>query len=285
MTNEQHILEMKKFANDIRILAIKMIGARGAGHVGGCMSLAETMSVLYNGMMRVRPEDPKWPDRDKIVVSKGHAGPIMYAALAKKGFFPMDWLETLNLPGTKLPSHTDRLKTPGVDMTTGSLGQGSSTACGLAQSEKILQKDTHVFLILGDGEINEGQVWEAMMYASSHHLTNLIVMVDSNKAQVDGFCKDVCDMGDLAAKFESFGLKVINVEDGNDVAQVWNALEEAKKGFDRPVCVLLNTIKGKDLPIYEGDPACHYIGVSAEQLASSVAHLEEIGRNLEKEGK
>lgn len=277
------IMELKLFANDIRREALKSIAVTGMGHVGGSMSIAEAFAVLYNGIMRIRPEDPKWPERDKIVMSKGHAGPIMYAALAKKGFFPMDWLATLNIPGSHLPSHTDRKKTPGVDMTTGSLGQGSSTACGLALADRMQGRDSRTFLILGDGEINEGQVWEAMMFISDKKLTNLITIIDSNKMQVDGMCSEVNDMGDLVAKFESFGLTTYNVEDGNDVQQVWDAFEKAIQPHDRPVCLILNTIKSKDAVCYENQVGSHHTKVTAENLEACLKHFDEIDAKI-KEG-
>lgn len=281
MLSEANILAIRKFANRIRREAMMSMGQCGLGHVGGSMSIADAFAVLYNGMMRVRPEDPVWPQRDKIVMSKGHAGPIMHAALAERGFFPREWLSTLNQGGTRLPSHTDRLRTPGVDMSTGSLGQGASTACGLAMSDRMQGRDCRTFLILGDGELNEGQVWEAMMFISDKKLTNLITIVDSNKMQVDGPCREVCDMGDLTAKFESFGLSAVSVEDGNDVEQIWNALEGALHVQDRPACVVLNTVKGKDAAGFEGDWACHHARISSEQLAACLRRFDEIDAALE----
>lgn len=281
MLTDAKKLELKKFANKIRREAMISMGACGLGHVGGSMSIAEAFAALYNGIMRVRPEDPCWPERDKIVMSKGHAGPIMYATLSELGFFPKDWMCTLNQGGTRLPSHTDRIRTPGVDMSTGSLGQGASTACGLAVSDRMLGRDSRTFLILGDGELNEGQIWEAMMFISDKKLTNLITIVDYNKMQVDGLCKDVCDMGDLSAKFEAFGLHTIFVEDGNDVEQVWNALETAVHASDRPVCIILNTIKGKDAIGFENDYSCHHAHISPEKLAVSLKHFDEIDAALE----
>ena len=282
LTREREIA-LKRFANRIRREAMISMGKCGLGHVGGSMSVAELFAALYNGIMRVRPEEPTWPERDKIVMSKGHAGPIMYATLAELNYFPRDWLDTLNQGGTRLPSHTDRLRTPGVDMSTGSLGQGSSTACGLAMSDRMQGRDSRTFLILGDGELNEGQVWEAMMFISDKKLTNLITIVDYNKMQVDGLCKDVCDMGDLCEKFAAFGLDARFVADGNDVAQVWNALEGALNAQDRPVCLILNTVKGKDAPGFENDWTCHHVHISPEQLAACLKHYDEIDAALEGE--
>lgn len=276
-------IALKKFANRIRREAMISMGGCGLGHVGGSMSLAETFSALYNGIMRVRPEEPGWPERDKIVVSKGHAGPIMYATLAEKGFFPKEWLATLNQGGTRLPSHTDRLKTPGVDMSTGSLGQGASTACGLALADRMQGRGARTFLILGDGELDEGQVWEAMLFIADKSLVNLVTIVDYNKMQVDGLCKDVCDLGDLSAKFAAFGLKPRFVEDGNDVCQVWEALQQAAAAREQPECVILNTVKGKDAVGYENDYLCHHARISPEQLAACLKHFDEIDAALRKE--
>lgn len=281
MLTDAKKLALKKFANQIRREAMISMGGCGLGHVGGSMSLAETFAVLYNGIMHIHPEDPTWAERDKIVVSKGHSGPIMYATLAELGYFPKQWLKTLNQGGTRLPSHTDRIKTPGVDMSTGSLGQGASTACGLAMSDRMLGRNSHTFLILGDGELNEGQVWEAMMFISDKKLTNLITVVDYNKMQVDGLCKDVCNMGDLKAKFEAFGLSTAFVEDGNDVEQVWSAFENALTAHERPACIILNTIKGKDAIGYENNYACHHAHISADDLAACLKHFDEIDAALE----
>jgi transketolase len=264
--DKKQILELKLFANDIRRIAMRSMAAAGHGHVGGSMSIAEAIAALYSGIMNVRPDEPHWPGRDKIVISKGHAGPIIYAALAKRGYFPMEWTSTLNQNGTRLPSHVDRLKTPGVDMSTGSLGQGASTACGLAVSDRIWGRNTHVYLILGDGELNEGQVWEAMMFIADKKLTNLITIVDYNKAQVDGFCKEVCDMGDLVAKFQAFGLDTYFVRDGNDIKQVYKALNDARHRHERPMCLILNTIKAKDAAGFEGKPSSHHTHISPSQM-------------------
>ena len=203
--DRKELLELQKFATQIRIETVKQVGIRGFGHLGGALSIADALAVLYGKVMNIRPDDPKWADRDVMVCSKGHAGPAVYSTLALKGYFPMEMLETLNQPGTKLPSHCDRNLTPGVDMTTGSLGQGVSTALGMALAQKLDNKDSKTYLFIGDGECNEGQVWEGAMFAHQHKLGNLVAFVDDNGKQLDGYTKDVMDVGNIAAKFESFG--------------------------------------------------------------------------------
>ena len=183
--------KLKAFAAEIRIAAIEAIHSIGSGHIGGALSIADALAVLYGREMRYDPQNPKWPERDKLVCSKGHAGPAVYGTLALKGFFPYEELKTLNRPGTHLPSHCDRNKTPGVDMTTGSLGQGTSLACGMALGDKLRGRDSRVFLIIGDGESNEGQVWEALSFAAAKKLGNLVVLLDWNKRQLDGWTKDI----------------------------------------------------------------------------------------------
>ena len=197
--------ELKKFAAQIRIAEMKCFKARGFGHVGGALSATDIIAALYGSIMKYDPKNPDWDERDMLVCSKGHAGPALYSALALKGYFPEDWLLTLNIPGTRLPSHCDKNLTPGIDMTTGSLGQGASTAAGLALGLKIKQKPNRVYLILGDGECNEGEVWEMAMFAAHKKLGNLIAFVDNNHKQLDGTTNDIMAMGDIAAKFASFG--------------------------------------------------------------------------------
>ena len=196
---EAKIRELKAFAVRIRMAAVEAIHAIGSGHIGGALSIADVLAVLYGGEMRIDPANPKWPERDKLVCSKGHAGPAVYGTLALKGYFPYEALKTLNRPGTNLPSHCDRNKTPGVDMTTGSLGQGTSLACGMALGDKLRGRDSRVFLIVGDGESNEGQVWEAIAFAAAKKLDNLVLLLDWNKRQLDGWTENVYPMGDYVA--------------------------------------------------------------------------------------
>ncbi|MCD7743532.1 MAG: transketolase, partial [Oscillospiraceae bacterium] len=186
MLDQNSEKEIKRFAVQIRMEIVKMISRLSAGHLGGALSIADALAVLYSGQLRHDPKNPHWSERDWLVLSKGHCGPALYATLALRGFFPMEMLETLNAPHTNLPSHCDRLRTPGIDMTTGSLGQGASTAAGVAVGLKMDGAPNKVFVIFGDGEIQEGQVWEMAMFAASKHLDNLIALVDYNKLQIDG---------------------------------------------------------------------------------------------------
>jgi len=196
---------LKNQAKEIRKMTIEEIATLGSGHIGGSMSIADLLALLYFHRMKIDPQNPRWEDRDQLVVSKGHAGPAVYATLALKGFFPKEWLATLNKGGTSLPSHCDRNKTPGIDMTTGSLGQGFSAAIGIALGLRMDRKTSTVYTIIGDGESNEGQIWEGAMFAGFQKLSNLIAFTDYNKQQLDGFSKDILDLGDLRAKWEQFG--------------------------------------------------------------------------------
>jgi len=273
MLSEDRIKELKKFAAQIRIETVREIGLLGVGHIGGSLSVAEILSVLYGEVMNIDPKNPKWEERDWLVMSKGHAGPALYAALALKGFFPMEWLSTLNRPGTNLPSHCDRNRTPGIDMTTGSLGQGASSAAGIALGHKMNRKKNYTYLILGDGECNEGQVWEMALFASQFKLSNLIAFVDYNKQQLDGFTKDILDLGDLAGKFEDFGWYAENI-DGHDVAAIYEAIGKAKAQDEKPSMIILNTVKGKGVSYTEGKLTNHNMPISMEQMEQGIMELE-----------
>ncbi len=264
-------LELSKLAAKIRIGIIDQLKSFGVGHIGGSLSIADTLAVLYGDVMKYDPANPDDPDRDKLVMSKGHTGPALYSALAIKGFFPYDMLYTLNRGGTNLPSHCDRNKTPGVDMTTGSLGQGSSLALGMALGDKLKGRSSRTFLICGDGEINEGQFWEAMMFAGAKKVDNLVVMVDYNKKQLDGTTKEVLDLGDIEAKLRAFGLDAMTI-DGNDIEQLYNALKETgKKGI--PTAIVLDTVKGKGIPEVENTYANHSMTVTEEIGNRWLEHL------------
>ena len=219
------------------------------------------LAVLYGAVMKVDPKNPDKPDRDKLVCSKGHAGPAVYAALALKGYFPYEELKTLNQPGTKYPSHCDRNKTTGIDMTTGSLGQGTSLAAGMALGDRLQGIDAKTYLIVGDGEANEGQVWEAAMFTAAKKVTNLIWLIDWNKKQLDGFTKDILDPFDFEEKFRAFGFDAVTV-DGNDVEQVYDVL--TRPIGEKPLAVVLDTVKGKGIPEVENTMGNHSMTVSAE---------------------
>jgi transketolase len=268
---------LERTALEIRIGVLEQMKARGFGHVGGSLSIADALAVLYGSQMRFDPKNPDWAERDKLVCSKGHAGPAVYAALALSGFFPYEMLKTLNQPGTSLPSHCDRNKTPGVDMTTGSLGQGASLACGMALGEQLRGHDARIFLIVGDGEANEGQVWEALMFAAAKKLGNLVLLLDVNGKQLDGCTKDILDTLDLSAKVQAFGFDTVSI-DGNDIEQVYTALERTRNGGDKPYAIVLNTVKGKGVAAVEQAKSNHSMAVSTEQwnewLLSLTAQLD-----------
>ncbi|MDR3336751.1 MAG: transketolase [Treponema sp.] len=277
---KDEVKRLKKFAAQIRMETVKCVGTRGFGHLGGALSVVETLAVLYGGVMKINPQDPNWKGRDKLVMSKGHAGPALYSVLALKGYFPMDWLKTLNQPGTRLPSHCDRKLTPGVDMTTGSLGQGVSTAIGLALAQKMDGFDTRTYLVTGDGELDEGQTWEGALFAPQHNLTNLIWLVDYNRKQLDGHTIEVIDMGDIAAKFTSFGWYAQSIA-GNEVEAIALAIEKAQAETAKPSCIVLNTIKGAGVPLVEAIELNHHIVFEGEIFEKSVAYLETVLAELE----
>ncbi len=275
--------ELNIFAAQIRKAALRSMNSFHGGHVGGSMSMSELMAVLYGESMKVDPKNPQWEERDWLVVSKGHCGPAVYGTLALMGYFPEDELETLNKEGTRLPSHCDRLHTPGIDMTTGSLGQGVSCAVGVAWGLKAQGKPNRVYTILGDGECDEGQVWEAALFASTKKLSNLTAFVDFNKKQLDGWTKDICDLGDLRAKFETFGWNSIEV-DGHDVTAIAEAIEQSKECTDKPTMIILNTVKGKDCCFAEEMFFNHFIRFSQEDYESAIKWLDNKIATLEQEG-
>ena len=238
------------------------------------MSLAETMAVVYGAYMNIDPKNPRWEDRYWFVLSKGHAGPVMYATLGLKGFYPVSDAYQLNQPGTIFPSHTDRNKTPGVDLTTGSLGQGIGEAVGAALGLKTQGKNSRVYVAVGDGESDEGAVWEAAQFAAHYKLDNLICFVDDNKRQLDGAVDKVMSHGKgIAAKFDAFGWNVITVADGNDVEQIYDAVADALKVKNMPSCIVLNTIKGKGATFAESTGA-HSSQPSKEEWDEAIAAAE-----------
>lgn len=274
MQKAEKMKELRVFAQEIRVEALKTIGSLGFGHVGGSMSVVEALAVLYGSVMKIDPKNPRWEDRDWCVMSKGHAGPAMYATLGLKGFYPLEQAYTLNQPHTNFPSHTDRTKTPGIDLTTGSLGQGMSTAVGAALANKVDGRDNHVFVFVGDGECDEGQVWEAAQFAAHYQLDHLVCFVDSNKRQLDGAVEDVMSHGKgIGAKFDAFGWNVIDVADGNDVEQVYDAVEAAYAVTGKPTCIVLNTVKGKGCTFAEPSGA-HSSQPSKEQWDEAIAAAE-----------
>lgn len=270
---EAELRSLERFARDIRVATIESIAGLGVGHIGGAMSIVEVLALLYGKVLRIDPAKPDWPGRDRFVLSKGHAGPALYATLALKGFFPREWLSTLNRGGTRLPSHCDRTKTPGIDMSTGSLGQGISVACGLAKALRMDGSASRVYCVVGDGESDEGQVWESAAFAAHHRLGNFIGFTDSNKLQIDGYTDEVMGLGDLVAKWSAFGWFAQRVA-GHDLGAIDEAVQRAhREAGDRPSMIILDTVKGKGCSFCEGDPGNHNMNVSAEQARAAVAAL------------
>ncbi len=270
--------DLEKICKDIRCDIVTCIGHLGVGHIGGCLSIVELLAVLYFQEMNIDPKNPKMTGRDRLVCSKGHAGPAVYATLANRGYFDKSELMTLNKGGTHLPSHCDMNLTVGIDMTTGSLGQGFSCAVGAALGSKLSRDDATIYTIIGDGESQEGQIWEAAMFAAAKKLDNLIGFTDYNKLQIDGPVAQVNDIAPLADKWKAFGWNVIDVADGNDVCQVSAAVKTAKlnRSSGKPTMVILNTLKGCGVKwIEELGVGNHNTNVSEEQAKAAVAEIME----------
>lgn len=264
---------LERKCKKIRADILKTIGHLGVGHIGGSLSIVETLVVLYNNHMNVDPANPNMEGRDRLIVSKGHCGPAVYCVLCDVGFFDESWLLTLNKSGTRLPSHCDMNLTPGIDMTTGSLGQGFSCAMGIAKASKIKGDGATIYTIIGDGESQEGQIWEAALFANQHKLDNVIAFTDYNKLQLDGSIKDICDLSPLDKKWEAFGWNVVNVEDGNDCTQVDNAIKLAKVS-DKPSMIILNTVKGKGITFAENAGASnHSMQISEDMMRTGLSEL------------
>mgnify|MGYP005762783143 CR=1 FL=1 len=269
--------KIRRLSADIRIYTLKGLAASvGFGHIGGAMSIADVLAVLYGGMMKVHPDDPKWEDRDYLVLSKGHCGPALYAALALKGYYPISWLETINGPETRLPSHADGRKTPGVDISTGSLGQGMSTAAGIALGNAMNGKKNYTYCIIGDGECQEGQVWEGIMFSVHQKLDHLIIFVDDNKKQLDGPVKEIQNPLSFEEKFKTFGCHVKKVC-GYDCEEIWEATEEAKHVRGCPSVIILDTEKGIGCNFAEKESFNHYMTFDVKMAEGA---CEEIERRL-----
>jgi transketolase len=279
-TRIESIAELKRVANRLRIEIIKMIGTAGSGHPGGSLSEVELLSALYFRVLRHNPKDPQWLDRDRFILSKGHGCPALYAVMAEAGYIDHSVLGTLRKLGSPLQGHPDKRFFPAIEANTGSLGQGISIGCGMALASRLDKKDWHTFVMVGDGEIQEGQNWEAAMFAAYHKLENLTVIVDYNHIQLDGFLKDILDVSPLAQKFESFGWRVLEI-DGHDFNQVIPALETARSAKDgKPTCIVANTVKGKGVSFMENNPEWHGVAPKPDQVAAAVAELEEAGKKL-----
>lgn len=266
--------ELARVANEVRRGIVTGVHAAKAGHPGGSLSIADILTYLYFEDMNVDPADPHKADRDRLVLSKGHAAPALYSVLASRGFFPVEELETLRHIGSRLQGHPNMNDTPGVDMSTGSLGQGISAAVGMALAAKHWHEDYRTYAILGDGEIQEGQVWEAAMFAGNQHLDNLCLVVDHNRLQIDGSNEEVNSPMPIADKFRAFKFNVIEVADGNDMAQVREAFQAARAHKGEPTCIVAETLKGKGVSFMEDQAGWHGKAPNAEELAQALADID-----------
>ncbi len=268
---------------DVRRDIIEMIYAGGSGHPGGSLSAVEILTALYFHVMRIRPEQPDWPERDRFILSKGHAAPAIYAVLAERGFFPREELKTFTAPGTRLQKHIDMHLVPGTELSTGSLGQGLSVGAGMALADRIDGKNRRVYVLIGDGESQEGQIWEAAMAAAQLGLDNLIAFLDYNRCQVDGYVPEICDIAPAAEKWRSFGWQVQQI-DGHDLHQILAALEIAHRSEGQPHMIIANTIKGKGVSYMENRLEWHSRGIVEEEYGIALQELETAGRSLAEEG-
>ena len=272
-------LELQKVANEVRKGIVTSVHAAKAGHPGGSLSAADIFTYLYFEEMNVDPKDPEKADRDRFVLSKGHTAPGLYSALALKGYFPVEDLETLRHLGSYLQGHPDMKHIPGVDMSSGSLGQGISAAVGMAIAGKMDNADYRVYTLLGDGEIQEGQVWEASMMAGFRKLDNLVVIVDNNNLQIDGAIDEVCSPYPIDKKFEAFNFHVINI-DGNDFDQIDAAFKEARATKGMPTAIIAHTVKGKGVSFMENQVGWHGTALNDEQYAVAMEDLKKVGEAL-----
>ena len=272
--------QLQILACKVRMGIIESTHAAKCGHPGGSMSAAEMFTYLYFKELNVDPKNPKWDDRDRFVLSKGHCAPGLYAALAHRGFFPVEDLVQLRKVGSYLQGHPNMNSVPGVDMSTGSLGQGISTACGMALAAKVKKQDLRVYTLLGDGEIQEGQVWEACMFASHYKLDNLCIMVDNNNLQIDGDIRKVMNPHPIDAKLEAFGFDV-QVINGHDFDAIEAAMEHAKTVKGKPSAIIMQTVKGKDVSFMENEAGWHGVAPNDAQYEQAMAELNEKLKELE----
>jgi transketolase len=279
MTN----LELQKTANEVRKGIVTAVYNAKAGHPGGSLSAADIFTYLYFEEMNIDPKDPKKADRDRFVLSKGHTAPGLYSALANRGYFPVEDLKTLRHLGSYLQGHPCMQETPGVDMSSGSLGQGISAAVGMALAAKLDNKDFRTYTLLGDGEIQEGQVWEAAMFAGARKLDNLVVIVDNNGLQIDGKIEDVCSPYPIDKKFEAFNFHVICI-DAHDFDAIRAAFKEARETKGQPTAIIVKSVKGKGVSYMENNAGWHGKAPNDEEYATAMADLDKIGAELEKAG-
>ncbi|MBE5859197.1 MAG: transketolase [Butyrivibrio sp.] len=275
MTNK----ELQKIANEVRKGIVTAVHSAGAGHPGGSLSAADIFTYLYFEEMNIDPKDPVAADRDRFVLSKGHTAPGLYSAMAQRGYFPVEELKTLRKLGSRLQGHPSMQYLPGLDMSSGSLGQGISVACGMALSAKLDNKDFRTYTLLGDGEIEEGQVWEAAMFAGFRKLDNLVVIVDNNGLQIDGPIDQVCSPYPIDKKFEAFNFHVINI-DAHDFDAIRAAFKEARETKGQPTAIIAHSIKGKGVSFMENQVSWHGVAPNDEEYAKAMEDLNKIGEEL-----
>ncbi len=271
--DDKKIASLEEHAKQIRRGVIKMLAEAGSGHPGGSLSCADIVSALYFHVMRHNPTRHDWPDRDRFLMSKGHCAPTWYAALARAGYFPAEWLDTLRKIDSPLQGHPDMLKTPGVEMSSGSLGQGLSIANGMALAAKLDGRDFRVYVLLGDGEIQEGQIWEAAMTAAHHNLDNLCAVIDNNGLQIDGRIDEIKSLGSIPAKWESFGWNVIEI-DGHNMRQILEAYDGARDVKGRPTMIVAHTVKGKGVSFMENKVDFHGVAPTAEERKAALSEIK-----------
>ncbi len=264
---------LKEKVQKLRYDAIEIIGRYGVGHIGGVMSVMDALTVIYYDKANIDPKNPSKQDRDRVIMSKGHAGPALYAVLADLGYYPQEWTKTLNQNGTNLPSHCDMTKTPGIDFTAGSLGQGLSGAVGMAVAAKIDKNPATIYCFVGDGESQEGQIWEASMFAGSHKLDNLIVFIDSNKMQLDGSVESINKLEPIVDKWKAFNFFVQDV-DGHNLEQISDAIDNAKAQKGMPSMIVLRTVKGHGASFTEGVANCHSMSIPEELWRKETGRTE-----------
>lgn len=272
MLTEPTVRELEQTARDLRVEILKMLNTAQSGHTGGSLSAADVLAVLYFHKMRHDPSNPSWEERDRFVLSKGHAAPALYAALATSGYFSRDDLKSLRRLGSHLQGHPDMNKTPGVEVCTGSLGQGLSQAVGLALAARLKGKSSRTFALLGDGEVQEGQIWEATMAAAHYGLDNLCVILDHNGLQIDGEVAKVMGVAPLGPKFLAFNWHVLEV-DGHDIGAICRALDDAEETKGRPTMIIARTVKGKGVPFFEHKASYHGVPPSDDELSRALEHL------------
>ncbi len=263
---EQLIKDLEMKAKLFRREILEMTFQAGSGHPGGSMSAIDIITVLYYYVMRVDPSNPHWKDRDRFILSKGHVCPALYTVLAEKGFFPKEALWTLRQPGSILQGHPDMRLTPGVDMSTGSLGQGLSVACGMALAARLDNKDYSTYCMLGDGEVQEGNIWEGALFAAHYHLDNLVAILDKNKLQIAGYTEDIIALDPLVAKWKAFGWDVIQLSDGNDMGQILHVFDRLQFLKGKPKIIIADTIKGKGVSFMEDQPEYHGRALSSSEM-------------------